>query len=356
MADRNRIGVGILGAGPVTQAIHLPTLVRLNDTFRVVRIMDVDASVAEAVAARVHADWTTSQAELLDDPAVEVVAICSPHPFHADQVIAACRAGKKAVLCEKPFAVSAEEAARIAEVSEQTGVPVVVGAMHAYDAGWIAAMKNSGDLAPHTVRSSIVLPPNSRFEDFATEVVTRPAPFTLDLDDPDAVAGVISGGILGLAIHDLPLIRQLVGRVGSALPADVTVLRSETVYPFGYLVVLEVGGVLVELHAAMSENWAPSWHLTAFDDVSALDVEFTPSYVQAGSSTATFAREGRTTISTPTDDNGYEREWIEIGRVARGATPVIPASVLIDDLAFALDVADKASSVARAAVAERTAA
>ena len=61
-------------------------------------------------------------------------------------------------------------------VSAQTGVPIVVGAMHVYDPGWIAVQQQWGDLGTtaHTIRSSIVLPPNPRFEDFATEVISRP--------------------------------------------------------------------------------------------------------------------------------------------------------------------------------------
>ena len=129
--------MGILGAGPVTQAIHLPSLARLRDILEVRHIMDVDPAVAESVAARVGARFSTSTEELLADPAVEIVAICSPHQFHAVQVIAACRAGKKAVLCEKPFAMNGEEAAAIAAVSAETGVPIVVGAMHTLTrAGW----------------------------------------------------------------------------------------------------------------------------------------------------------------------------------------------------------------------------
>ncbi|MEO8282975.1 MAG: gfo/Idh/MocA family oxidoreductase, partial [Pseudarthrobacter sp.] len=46
------IGVGILGAGPVTQAIHLPSLARLGHLLEVRHIMDVDPLVAEAVAGR----------------------------------------------------------------------------------------------------------------------------------------------------------------------------------------------------------------------------------------------------------------------------------------------------------------
>ena len=45
------LGVGILGAGPATQAIHLPTLARHPDLFRVITVMDIDAAVAGSVAA-----------------------------------------------------------------------------------------------------------------------------------------------------------------------------------------------------------------------------------------------------------------------------------------------------------------
>lgn len=335
------IGVGILGAGPVTQAIHLPTLARLTDTFRVTRIMDVSAEIAEKVAARVGAAWTTSMDELLDDPAVDVIAICSPHPFHAAQVIAACRAGKKAVLCEKPFAMNADEAEQIAAVSAETGVPILVGAMHAYDAGWLAVAERVESGSVHTIRSSIVLPPNPRFEDFATEVEGRPAPGDPpDYDDPAVAAGMIQGGVMGLAIHDLPLIRQLIGAAWD----DVEVLSAEVLRPFGYLIVLRVGAVHLELHAVMSENWAPSWHLTAFGDHTVADIEFTPSYVQAGSGTATIGTADSETRFSPADHNGYEGEWRELARVAGGAAPRIPAAELIDDLRFALDIAAKASA------------
>src|SRR4051794_21410731 len=198
------LGVGILGAGPVTQAIHLPTLARLTDTFRVAMIMDVDADIARSVAARVDSRSTTDMTTVLDDPDVDVVAICSPHHFHAEQVVAACRAGKKAVLCEKPFATTSEQAEAIAAVSAETGVPILVGAMHTFDPGWLAAQANWGDLQERAlfIRSSIVLPPNPRYEDFATEVITRPSFPPPDYENPDAVARMVSGGVLGLAIHD----------------------------------------------------------------------------------------------------------------------------------------------------------
>ena len=283
-----KVGVGFLGAGPVTQAIHLPTLARLTEIFAVTHVNDVDGEVAAAVGARVGAAHSTSIDALLDDPQVDVVAVCSPHRFHAAQVIAACRAGKKAVLCEKPFAMSAAEAAEVAAVSAETGVPIIVGAMHTFDPAWRAAVAHWGDLpeTSHTLRSSIVLPPNPRFEDFATEVVTRPSFPAQDLDDPEVQAGMVHGGVMGLAIHDLPLIRALLPRFD-----DLHVLSAHALAPFGYQIVLTAGGKTVELHAAMTATWRPDWVLEAFSDHRALRVEFSPSYVHAGSGVTTIRSE-----------------------------------------------------------------
>ena len=45
---QSTLGVGFVGAGPVTQAIHLPTLARLGDEFAIRHVTDVDPVVAVA--------------------------------------------------------------------------------------------------------------------------------------------------------------------------------------------------------------------------------------------------------------------------------------------------------------------
>ncbi|MDQ0662080.1 myo-inositol 2-dehydrogenase/D-chiro-inositol 1-dehydrogenase [Arthrobacter ulcerisalmonis] len=337
-ADRP-LGVGILGAGPVTQAIHLPALARLQDFLEVRHIMDVDAAVASSVAARVGATSSTSMDALLRDQDVDIVAICSPHQFHADQVIAACRAGKKAVLCEKPFAMNGEEAARISAVSTETGVPIVVGAMHTFDPAWLEAERNWADLPEHvhTIRSSIVLPPNARFEDFATEIVTRPAAGQPDYSDIEVIKSALRGGIMGLAIHDLPLVRRFAPDF-----ADIEVLQALHVRPFGYAVSLRTPTRAIELRAVMNSTWKPEWTFEAIADDSALRIDFTPSYVQAGSAVATFSRGNgsETTTFGPYGHNGYEGEWRELAELARGTRQAPSPQTLIDDLTFALAIAD----------------
>ncbi|QJU55117.1 Gfo/Idh/MocA family oxidoreductase [Herbiconiux sp. KACC 21604] len=347
-------GVGIVGAGPVVQAIHLPTLARLGELFEVRNIMDVDPEVAAAVARRAGARASTSIDELLADERIEVVAICSPSAFHAQQVIAAMRAGKRAVLCEKPFATDRQQAELIAEASRETGVPVIVGAMHTVDPVWLAALAEWDALGheAHTIRSRVVLPPNARFETSATEVLTaRPALGLPDLDDPAVRAQMVFGGVLGLAVHDLPLIRRLLPGVD-----DLEVVSASALSPWGYEIGFTAHGRLVHAIGALTEQWRPTWELEVVADEARLLLEFPPSYVQAGSATATIATDARTVRFGPSAHNGYEGEWRALhaiaaagsaaGSAGSGSAAAPSVDALIDDLEFVLTVAAAASETA----------
>jgi myo-inositol 2-dehydrogenase / D-chiro-inositol 1-dehydrogenase len=340
------LGVGILGAGPVTQAIHLPTLARMHDLFRVVHVMDVSPTVAESVAARVGAAYSTSLDELLADTAVDVVAICSPPKFHAEQVIAAMRAGKKGILCEKPYATTPEEAAEIAAASAETGVPVVVGAMHVFDPGWAELARSLADLRErvHTVRSRIAIPRNERFEDWATEIAERPDARPAEAPTHEALLATLSNMILGLAVHDLPLVRTL-------LPdwEQIEVLSAQMLMqPFMYTVNGRAGDRMVQLQGSVHGHWETYWELEAIADDAVLHVRFTPSYVHAGSAVATISRsDGTSSHYGPYERNGYEGEWRALHAVVGGDEGAAPTQTsLIDDLAFTLTVSERA--VARA--------
>ncbi len=331
-----RLGVGFVGAGSVARTVHLPVLAKLKDLYRVTHVMDVLPDAAQTMASRVGARATLSMDKLLADPDVDVVAICSPDEFHAAQVVASCRAGKKAVLCEKPFTVSAEEAAEIAAVSGETGVPILVGAMHTFDPGWLAAERIWQDLpaTAHTIRSTIILPPNSRFVDFATESTGQPGSSRLDYRDRAVVAALLQRGVLGLAIHDLPLVRRFLPDFD-----DLTVLHAEFIRPFGYEFVLRVAGRTVELTGAMNDGWKPDWTFEVFGADAALTVRFTPSFVQGGSAVAEYASGGQRTVAGPFGSNGYEDEWRRLAAVVAGTAEPPPIGTLTDDITFAVAIA-----------------
>jgi predicted dehydrogenase len=57
--------------------------------------------------------------EVLADPQVDLIDLCTPTPLHAEQAIAALKAGKH-VLCEKPLARTAAEAREVLKVAESS--------------------------------------------------------------------------------------------------------------------------------------------------------------------------------------------------------------------------------------------
>ncbi|MCW2529335.1 MAG: oxidoreductase, partial [Pseudonocardiales bacterium] len=138
------LGVGLIGAGSVARGIHVPTLGRLADYFKIVHIADADPVVGAMLAERTGAAFSESFRDLLADEAVQVVAVCSPDGVHAEHVVAACAAGKQAVLCEKPLATSREEATQITEAARISGTHIVVGAMHVYDPAWVDVSPECG--------------------------------------------------------------------------------------------------------------------------------------------------------------------------------------------------------------------
>jgi myo-inositol 2-dehydrogenase / D-chiro-inositol 1-dehydrogenase len=343
----SRLGVGIIGAGLVTQAIHLPALATLADRFRVVHVMDVDEHLGVQVADQAQARFSTTAEELLGDDDVELVAICSPQQFHADQLVAACEAGKSGILCEKPLATTREQASAIARAAEQSKVPVLVGAMHAYDPAMIAAMEAGSALlgAAHLVRSTIYLPPNDAMIEQATNPLApppRPAPA---MSERERVGSLIQSAVLGLVTHHIPLIRVYA-------PGATEVRYARAVTPWGYDIVLSGSGSTVQLTSVMGGQWAPDWRLEAWGHEADVHVAFPPSYVLAGSARAQY-RDATGTRSWSMAGNGYQNEWNHLADVVEGRCELrIPVTTAVEDLEFAIRLADEAAALAVANLPE----
>ena len=97
----------------------------------------------------------------------------------------------------------------------------------------------------------------------------------------------------------------------------------------------------------MADSWRPEWVLEAWSTDAAARVEFSPSYVHAGSATGTLTRGGVQTTYGPAAHNGYEGEWRRLAGIVHGTAEPVPVQTVIDDLRFANLVADAASAVAR---------
>jgi predicted dehydrogenase len=83
-------------------------------------------SKAQAYAREKGFPLRGSYEELLADPKVDAVVLATPHTQHAEQVVAAARAGKH-VFTEKPLALTAKDAAAAVRACAKAGVTLAVG-------------------------------------------------------------------------------------------------------------------------------------------------------------------------------------------------------------------------------------
>jgi predicted dehydrogenase/threonine dehydrogenase-like Zn-dependent dehydrogenase len=122
-----RVRVAVVGAGSFAQQMHLPNLQRLSNLFHLQAVVSASGSGAKMAAQHFGADYaSTNYEDVLSDPDVDMVLICTRHHLHASQAMAAARAGK-AVLLEKPMALNPAELEALVAVLNETGVPFMVG-------------------------------------------------------------------------------------------------------------------------------------------------------------------------------------------------------------------------------------
>ncbi|HUZ88850.1 MAG TPA: Gfo/Idh/MocA family oxidoreductase [Candidatus Acidoferrales bacterium] len=115
------LGWGIIGPGGIAGRSIAPGI-GADPNSQLVAVVSRDQGRAEAFAKLHGAAWAgTDFDEMLRRPDVDVVVITTPNFLHAEQVTAAARAGKH-VLCDKPLAGSAEEAAKVVDVCASAGV------------------------------------------------------------------------------------------------------------------------------------------------------------------------------------------------------------------------------------------
>ena len=117
------LGVAVIGLGWWGRTI-VP-LLKGGAKLKVVKGVD-PAPAAAAFAASQGLAYETSFERALQDPAVQAVALCTPHSQHTAQIIAAAQA-KKHVFCEKPLSMSRAEVLRAVQACTDNEVALAVG-------------------------------------------------------------------------------------------------------------------------------------------------------------------------------------------------------------------------------------
>lgn len=184
-----QLNFGIIGAGRIGQ-VHAESLCYRLPQANVLAIADIFGDAARAAAERFHIPQATDNPEeLLANPAIDAIAICSSTPTHAPLMMAAARAGKH-IFCEKPIALDLGRIDAALAAVDVAGVKLQIGFNRRFDSNFQRIRQGiaNGEIGtPHILR-----------------ITSRdPAP-------PPIEYIAASGGIfLDMTIHDFDMARFL---------------------------------------------------------------------------------------------------------------------------------------------------
>ena len=128
-APSKKIQVGVIGCGRIADSMDIPGAWQNKDLATIVALSDPDMKrlrrTRENTTKRFEGDLPELKlyqhyAEMLADPSVDAVMICTPDHWHAQICVEAALA-KKDVYVQKPLARSIRESQRIADVVKRTG-------------------------------------------------------------------------------------------------------------------------------------------------------------------------------------------------------------------------------------------
>ena len=122
------IKVGIIGCGGIANSKHMPSLAKVKDC-EMVAFCDIIPERAVNAAKKfgtADAKAYTDYKELLADPEIEVVHVCTPNRSHSFITVDALYAGKH-VMCEKPMAINSVEAKKMIDAAKETGKKLTIG-------------------------------------------------------------------------------------------------------------------------------------------------------------------------------------------------------------------------------------
>jgi myo-inositol 2-dehydrogenase/D-chiro-inositol 1-dehydrogenase len=186
-----KLHIGIIGAGRIGR-VHAETLAFRLPESRIAAITDVNREAAQAVAARCNIPRVAeSSAEILANPEIEAVLICSSTNTHADLIVAAAKAGKH-IFCEKPIAFSLETIDAALAAVKGAGVQLQIGFNRRFDTNFARVR--------HAVTSGEIGVPN------LLHIISR------DPGPPPLSYVKVSGGMfMDMTIHDFDMARFLIG-------------------------------------------------------------------------------------------------------------------------------------------------
>ena len=117
----NEVKIGIIGVGSIARGKHIKELLQCENA-KIVALCDINEEALMLSAQKTGVDSSkcyTNYRDLIADPDVDAIEICTPNYLHAGMAIDVLKAGKPVNL-EKPVALNYEEALTISKAEDQS--------------------------------------------------------------------------------------------------------------------------------------------------------------------------------------------------------------------------------------------
>jgi len=121
----SKLKVAIIGCGSIAIHRHVPEYAA-NENVEIVAFVDPVAERAQKLSDKYGGKVYTDHKTMLAAEKPDAVSVCTPNALHAPISIDAANAGAH-VLCEKPMAISAEEAEQMIAAARKNGVYLMIG-------------------------------------------------------------------------------------------------------------------------------------------------------------------------------------------------------------------------------------
>ena len=113
-----KLKIGLIGAGGIATGCHMPGYAHM-DNVEIVAICDIKIEKAKKLAAKYGVDQVFEDyMDVINLPGLDAIDICTPNYLHSIIAVYALEKGLH-VFCEKPDAVSIEEALKMQEAAER---------------------------------------------------------------------------------------------------------------------------------------------------------------------------------------------------------------------------------------------
>jgi predicted dehydrogenase len=123
--------IGSIGCGSIAAA-NAGALLALPDT-EIVTGAEVNPENAKKFQEQFNIQkMYTDYREMLENESLDIVCVCTWPRTHCDATVRAARSGVKGILCEKPMAVSLDEADRMITTCDTHGVVLAIGHQHRF--------------------------------------------------------------------------------------------------------------------------------------------------------------------------------------------------------------------------------